>query len=182
MVGVPSTAPSPLPMPRGLQRLRRLQPSLALPTGGFGVGEGEASLGHPCCVSLVLLGTQARQVAEGEESFTLQVVGPQRVVVKHSQQQTGPLLLALLRGDQAAGGGMWETTTCHPLHPKIQPSLQGSERLPQDVVPHHTDPNHFKAQGSSTASPQAARPRCLGWPYPSSHHGTPQLSPTGLQR
>lgn len=86
-----------------LRTLQGLSPAVAPRTPGLGVGEGEPGLGHPSHVSLVLLGVEAGQVAQGEEGFALQVVGPQHVVVKHGQQQTGPLLPALLRGDQAAG-------------------------------------------------------------------------------
>lgn len=102
--------------------------------------EGEAGLGHPSRVSLVLVGVEAGQVTEGEEGFALQVVGPQRVVVKHGQQQAGPLLPALLGGDQAVGG--WKFVgLAHPIHTKIQPSFQGPNRLPQgdalwEVNPH----------------------------------------------
>lgn len=77
-----------------------------LHTAGFRVGEGEARLGHPSRVGLVLIGIQARQVAQGEEGLSLQVVGPQGVVVEDGEQQTGPVLAALLGGDEAAG---WDT-------------------------------------------------------------------------
>lgn len=105
-------------------------PAAAPRTGGFGVGEGEAGLGHPSHVNLVLVGIKAGQAAEGEESFALQVVGAQRVIVEHGQQQAGPLLPALLGGDQAVRRGDEGTITSHPLGPEIQPSLQGPNRLP----------------------------------------------------
>lgn len=86
-----------------LPTLQGLSLAVAPRTRGLGVGEGEPGLGHPAHVSLVLLGVEPGQVAQGEEGFSLQVVGSQHVVVKHGQQQTGPLLPALLGGDQAAG-------------------------------------------------------------------------------
>lgn len=81
-----------------------LSSAAAARTGGSGVGEREAGLGHPSCVRGLLLAVEAGQVPEGEEGFALQVVGPQRVVVEHGEQQAGPLLPALLSGDQAAEG------------------------------------------------------------------------------
>lgn len=90
-------------------------------TAGFGVGEREAGLGHPSHVRLVLVGVQPGHVAEREEGFSFQVVGPQRVVVEDGQQQAGPLLTAFLGGDQAEGGVAGHVGPSHPtpLGPKI---------------------------------------------------------------
>lgn len=109
-------------------------------TRGLGVGQGEPALGHPGHVGLVLLGVQAGQVAQGEEGFALQVVGSQHIVVKHGQQQTGPLLPALLGGDQAAGAGQ---ASSHPNLPyptgSHSPTLTQtpqSSRPPPSTAPH----------------------------------------------
>lgn len=82
-----------------------LRPAGAPRTRELGVGQGDSGLGHPAHVSLVLLAVQAGQAAQGEEGFALQVVGAQHIVVKHGEQQAGPLLPAFLGGDQAAGQG-----------------------------------------------------------------------------
>lgn len=130
-------------------------------TSGFGVREGEAGLGHPSCISQVLIGVEARQVAEGKEGFTLQVIGPQHVVVQHGQEQAGTLLPALLGGDQAAG--RWDAGTITSQNLTFPP---GTKQVPTDfptVMPPLlpcTGLNPFKVQGPCTAPHYPVGPRC----------------------
>lgn len=125
---------------------------LAPHTRGLGVCEGQPGLGHPSHVSLVLFSVEAGQVAQGEESFTLQVVGPQHVVVKHGQQQTGPLLPALLRGDQAEGSrGSSHPTPLAPGH--SLPRSMGSHSSTLTQTPQSSGPQHIPAPSQVFGGP-----------------------------